>query len=179
MIDREQFNRAWRMLCKRLRRDLDAEEAADYRAWLSERMDTDQFLEAARHLWATCKFFPEPTAFIEAIRPSVEAEALEQWELCGQVMAGSKEAFIHMSLTGKRTVRLLGGPDRLRNTKLDQVPFVRRDFLKLFGDAEEIYRREKQRTALPLSDKAKEILASAVPLLSGGRLMQEASGEGT
>ena len=29
MIDREQFNRAWRMLCTRLRRDLDAEEAAD------------------------------------------------------------------------------------------------------------------------------------------------------
>ena len=38
MIDREQFNRAWRILCKRLRRDLDAEAAADYRAWLSERM---------------------------------------------------------------------------------------------------------------------------------------------
>ena len=86
---------------------------------------------------------------------------------------------MHMSPTGKRTVRLLGGPDRLRNTKLDQVPFVRRDFLKLFGDAEEIYRREKQRTALPLSDEAKEILASAVPLLSGGRPMQEASDEGT
>ena len=179
MIDREQFNRAWRMLCKRLRRDLDAEEAADYRAWLSERMDTDRFLEAVRHLWATCKFFPEPAAFVEAIRPSVEAEALEQWELCGQVMTGSREALMRMSPAGRRTVQLLGGMDQLRNTKLDEVQFVRRDFLKLFGDAEEIYRREKQRTALPLSDKAKEILASAVPLLSGGRLMQEASGEGT
>ena len=49
--------------------------------------------------------------------------------------------------------------------------------MKLFGDAEEIHRREMQRTALPLSDEAKEILAGAVPLLSGGRLMQEASGE--
>ena len=168
MIDTKEFNRAWKTLCRRLNRDLDAEEAADYRAWLSERMDTDQFLEAARHLWATCKFFPEPAAFIEAIRPSVEADAMEQWELCEQVMAGSTKALTRMSPAGRRTAQLLGGMDRLRNTKLDEIQFVRRDFLKLFGDAEEIHRRETEPTALPVSDQAKEILASAVPALLGG-----------
>ena len=168
MIDTKEFNRAWKTLCRRLNRDLDAEEAADYRAWLSERMDTDQFLEAARHLWATCKFFPEPAAFIEAIQPRVEAEALAQWELCEQVMAGSTKALVRMSSAGRRTVGLLGGMDTLRNTKLDETQFVRRDFLKLFGDAEEVHRRETQAAALPVSDQAKEILAAAVPALLGG-----------
>ncbi len=168
MIDTKEFNRAWKTLCRRFNRDLDGEEAAMYHKWLSERMDTDRFLEAARHLWATCKFFPAPVEFLEAVRPSVEAEALEQWERCEHVMGGSKQALMRMSPTGRRTVQLLGGIDRLRNTKLDELQFVRRDFLKLFGDAEEIHRRENQPTALPVSDEARKILASAVPALLGG-----------
>ena len=169
MVNKRRFSEEWKRLCKRFNnRELDTEEANDYFEWLSERMDTDRFLEAARHLWATREFFPRPVDFVEAIRPSVEAESLEQWELCEGVMAGSKEAFVRMSPAGKRTVGLLGGPDRLRNTKLDQVPFVRRDFLKLFGDAEEIYRRETEPTALPVSDEAKELLASMVPRLMNG-----------
>ena len=74
-------------------------------------------------------------------------------------------------------MQLLGGIDRLRNTKLDELQFVRRDFLKLFGDAEEIHRRENQPTALPVSDQARKILASAVPALLGGAVDTTNGGE--
>ena len=168
MIDQDVFNIEWAVICERCNRDPSQVLAARYYQSLSPRMTTEEFRVAARVVFEECEFLPPVAAFIEAVRPSVEAEALEQWELCERVMAGSKKALMRMSPAGRRTAQLLGGMDRLRNTKLAEIQFVRRDFLKLFGDAEEIHRRETEPTALPLSDQAKEILAAAVPLLSGG-----------
>ena len=168
MIDQDVFNIEWAVICERFNRDPSQVLAARYYQSLSPRMTTEQFRASARVVFEQREFFPRPLDFVEAIRPSVEAEALEQWELCEGVMAGLRKALVRMSPAGKRTVGLLGGPDRLRNTKLDQVPFVRRDFLKLFGDAEEIHRRETEPTALPVSDETKELLASMVPRLMNG-----------
>ncbi len=168
MIDQDVFNIEWAVICERCNRDPSQVLAARYYQSLSPRMTTDEFRVAARVVFEECEFLPPVAAFIAAIRPSVEAEALEQWERCEHVMGGSKQALMRMSPTGRRTVQLLGGIDRLRNTKLDEIQFVRRDFLKLFGDAEEIHRRETEPTALPVSDEAKGILASAVPALLGG-----------
>ncbi len=170
MIDQDVFNIEWAVICERCNRDPSQVLAARYYQALSPRMTTEEFRVAARVVFEEREFLPRPVDFIEAIRPSVEAEALVQWELCEQVMAGSTKALERMSPAGKRTVQLLGGTDRLRNTKLDEIPFVRRDFLKLFGDAEEIHRREAQPTALPVSDQAKGILAAAVPALLGGKV---------
>ena len=168
MIDQDVFNIEWAVICERCNRDPSQVLAARYYQALSPRMTTDEFRAAARVVFEEREFLPRPVDFIAAVRPSVEAEALTQWERCQQVMAGSEKALARMSPAGKRTIQLLGGTDRLRNTKLDETQFVRRDFLKLFGDAEEIHRRENQPTALPVSDQAKEILASAVPALLGG-----------
>ena len=177
MIDQDVFNIEWAVICERCNRDPSQVLAARYYQSLSPRMTTDEFRVAARVVFEECEFLPPVAAFIAAIRPSVEAEALEQWERCEHVMGGSKQALMRMSPTGRRTVQLLGGIDRLRNTKLDELQFVRRDFLKLFGDAEEIHRRENQPTALPVSDQARKILASAVPALLGGAVDTTNGGE--
>ena len=177
MIDQDVFNIEWAVICERFNRDPSHVLAARYFQALSPRMTTEEFLAAARVVFEEQTFFPRPMDFIEAIRPSVEAEALAQWELCDQVMAGSTKALERMSPAGRRTAQLLGGTDRLRNTRLNDVQFVRRDFMKLFGDAEEIYRREAQPTALPVSDQAREVLAGAVPGLLGGGVDTTNDGE--
>ncbi len=129
MIDQDVFNIEWAVICERCNRDPSQVLAARYYQSLSPRMTTDEFRVAARVVFEECEFLPPVAAFIAAIRPSVEAEALEQWELCEHVMGGSKQALMRMSPTGRRTAQLLGGTDRLRNTKLDEIQFVRRDFL--------------------------------------------------
>ena len=131
MIDQDVFNIEWAVICERHNRDPSQVLAARYYQSLSPRMTTEEFRAAARVVFEEREFFPRPVDFIDAIRPSVEAEALEQWELCERVMAGSKEAFMHMSPAGRRTVDLLGGTDRLHNTRLNDVQFVRRDFMKV------------------------------------------------
>ena len=166
MIDQDVFNIEWAVICERCNRDPSQVLAARYYQSLSPRMTTDEFRVAARVVFEECEFLPPVAAFIEAIRPSVEADAMEQWELCEHVMSGSTTALERMSPAGRRTVGLLGGMDRLRNTRLNDVQFVRRDFMKLFGDAEEIHRREKQ-AELPAPAEASQIVGELVPGLIG------------
>ena len=136
MIDQDVFNIEWAVICERCNRDPSQVLSARYYQSLSPRMTTDEFRVAARVVFEECEFLPPVAAFIEAIRPSVEADAMEQWELCRQVMAGSTKALTRMNPAGRRTVDLLGGMDRLRNTRLNDVQFVRRDFALKFGERE-------------------------------------------
>jgi len=64
MIDQAAFIRAWRHLCTRFGRKVDADEAAEYLDFLDGQLDTDSFLAAARVLWATAKWFPRPADFV-------------------------------------------------------------------------------------------------------------------
>lgn len=64
MIERAEFMRAWEHLCGRFGRDPDPGQAAAYYGFLSEQMETESFLRAARTLWATAKWFPRPADFL-------------------------------------------------------------------------------------------------------------------
>lgn len=64
MIDPETFMRFWSSLCSRFARELNADEAHEYRSCLDPVMDTAGFERASRHLWATREFFPRPADFL-------------------------------------------------------------------------------------------------------------------
>lgn len=64
MIDRADFANAWKHLCGRFRRRNDPAQAAAYYDFLADQMDTAEFLQAARALWATARYFPRPADFV-------------------------------------------------------------------------------------------------------------------
>ena len=133
MINETVFATAWSLICERFNRDASNALSEQYYDLISERMDTASFRQAASRVIAENEFFPRPADFWEA--PD-ETTALDQWELCQRVMEG-ESVLDRMSPEGKRVVALLGGPGRLRNTPLDSVPFVRRDFLAFYHDVGE------------------------------------------
>jgi hypothetical protein len=170
MIDKHAFWAAWERLCRRFGRELDKDEAEDYHNYLDNQLDTEAFLAAARKLWASREFFPRPDDFVEASAGSTDEQALEQWQLCNRLMRGD-DVLDRMTEAGRKTVALMGGPLRLRQTPIDEVHFRRAEFIRLFGSATEIYRREKRPELPPWTDRDTERLREIAPdlrLLGGG-----------
>ena len=166
MIDKREFWSAWESLCRRFRRELDKDEAAEYHGYLSPQLDTEAFLIAARKLWASKEFFPRPDDFLEAATGSTEEQALEQWRLCHRAMRGD-DVLDRMTDAGRKTMALMGGPDRLRLTPVDEVHFRRAEFLRIYGSAQEIHRRERADALPPMSEGGRKMLSEAVPRLAG------------
>ncbi len=171
MIDKREFWAAWQGLCKRFSRTPDADEAGEWHDYLSPQLTTEEFQAAARKLWASREFFPRPDDFLEAARGSTAEQAAAQWELCHRVMRGERGVLERMTPAGQRTVRLMGGAQALGQTSVDETHFRRAEFLRFYGDAEEITRREEQ-GALPWTAEDTRRLKAAVPhlrLLEGGQ----------
>ena len=67
MMDVEVFVDVWDRLCRRFGRDMDREEAMAYMDYLEAMgMGTEDFVAAARVVWARREFFPRPVDFIMA-----------------------------------------------------------------------------------------------------------------
>jgi hypothetical protein len=134
MIDQTTFKNEWAILCERFGRKYSPVMAARYFRSLSPRMDTDSFVAACSKLFASSEFFPSPDAFVDAVGAGAESSGLDQWELCERVAEGEGGILERMDAAGQRAVRLLGGQDRLRNTPLESLPFVRKEFLSLYRE---------------------------------------------
>lgn len=75
MIDSAKFWPEWQRICKRFGRTAEASEAGDYLEYLDAcGLDTQQAVEAARMVWATARFFPRPSDFLQG-------EAAAGWTL--------------------------------------------------------------------------------------------------
>jgi hypothetical protein len=87
MIDRRAFTRSWQEILTRFGRDPEPGQAAAYYEYLSEQMDTEQFLAAARALWATARYFPRPADFLlmgaggewDTVRLAMEGVSTQSW----------------------------------------------------------------------------------------------------
>jgi hypothetical protein len=64
VIDPSEFKHVWDQLCVRFGQTNDAEAAAAYLEYLTDQMETGQFIQAARALWATNRWFPRPADFV-------------------------------------------------------------------------------------------------------------------
>ena len=141
MIDQDVFKKAWTLLCERFNREPSQVLMSAYYGTLSEQMDTEQFRRAAHQVFVEREFFPRPVDFLNAAQPDPRADALDQWEQCQKLMRGDP---VKLTDEGKRVVQLLGGERQLKETKLDAVPFVRKEFLQLYGEAAAIAQRESR-----------------------------------
>ena len=171
MIDQDVFKIEWGILCERFNRQPSTALAARYYQSLAPRMTTEEFKEAARRVFDSCEFFPRPDDFFEQARGSTEAQAAAEWDICQWVMKGDLKALARMSDTGRRTIRLMGGVDALRNSKVDEAHYRRAEFLRLYPTADEVERRESG-TALPAwTEEGARKLKEALPrlrLVDGG-----------
>ena len=131
MIDQTVFKAEWAILCDRFNREMSVPVTTRYYQALTDRMDTRTFRDACALVFASNEFFPTPEQFIQAVQP--EVESLNQWELCQRVMEGDS-VLDRMDRYGQRVVALLGGPAKLRDTQVENVPHVRRDFLAFYQD---------------------------------------------
>lgn len=161
MIDPKEFRAAWVLLCERFNREASDLLMQAYYDDLSSQMDTGMFKRAARIVFREREFFPRPVDFLEAVEPDSEAAALTQWGLVQSVMAGNDDAHRQLDPESRRVVQLIGGIGTLRNTELNRVHFVRREFFDLYGKAAEIARREGV-GRIPPSPAAKRITAAAM-----------------
>jgi hypothetical protein len=64
MIDLDIFEEEWTALAGRFGKANDKEQGAAYYVFLSERMQTEDFVAAARTLWADARWFPRPVDFL-------------------------------------------------------------------------------------------------------------------
>lgn len=134
MIEPGIFANEWAVLVERFGKYRDSELMAKrYLEHLSPRLSTDEFVAAARHLFATSEFFPRPQDFIDVAGRSRQAVAQDDWEHCQRAMRGDRTAYQRLSDEGRRVVRMMGGLDRLRMTKLGQIDWRRKEFLELHG----------------------------------------------
>lgn len=147
MIDRHEFSKAWALLCERFGKQTSDILFVAYYDALTDRMSTEEFRAAAQRVFEEREFFPRPVDFLQAGRDT-RAEALAQWELAQSVIAGNR-GYEVLNAEARRVLLMLGGASELGRANLDQVPFIRREFFQLYGDAADIARREAGVLAAP------------------------------
>jgi hypothetical protein len=140
MINEATFQAAWVLLCERFNREpSDALMQAYYKV-LSPAMSTAQFEAACQRIFVEREFFPRPADFLAEVRTDPAVEATAQWEQVHEMMRGFPA---QLSAESRRVVGMLGGETKLRNTPIDAIQYVRRDFLQLYGDVAALAQREQ------------------------------------
>jgi hypothetical protein len=154
VIDPSEFKHVWDQLCVRFGQTNDAEAAAAYLEYLTDQMETGQFIQAARALWATNRWFPRPADF-------VLVGAAREWKLVIQ----AAEAYVppnwswqtpwsQLSKRAQEACKALGGMTTVRT-------LWEKDVSKLKHEWERAYEQEA----------AAEVLAlPAVPMRQLGRV---------
>lgn len=114
MIERAAFKQAWGHLCTRFGRSDDPAQAVQYFDYLSEQMGTDEFLRAARAVWATARYFPRPADFLLIA-------AADEWMLVLRCIEGFRgpdwpwrEPWERLSKRAQDACNLLGGMEALK-----------------------------------------------------------------
>jgi hypothetical protein len=84
MIDEAMFYAEWEALAGRFGKGADATQAAAFYDFLTDRMDTEDFVAAARTLWANARWFPRPVDFLLVSTAADWEGVLECMELSGK-----------------------------------------------------------------------------------------------
>jgi len=127
MIDDAVFLDAWEGLCRRFARAMDAQEARAYHAFLTERMDTDEFRWAAEVVWSSREFFPRPVDFL-LVAPMGEWGRI--MELVLGTGGGTAEEWATLTPRTRKALRAVGGSDAVRK----DVTRARRAFEQALAD---------------------------------------------
>ena len=151
----------WALLNERFGTTKSVELGAFYFQELAAQLDSQAIKAGVRKVLVSARFFPSPDEIMQAAGMSPEAAALSEWGLCQSLMEGSRTAYERMSETGRKMVRLLGGAAALRNSSIDSVPFIRKEWLKHYSDAQEIDAHERKMLA-PMTAEGRKLLSAAL-----------------
>jgi hypothetical protein len=143
MIEQQTFSRAWKRLCTRFGRTVDADEAADFHEYLSARMSTPEFLAAAQSLWATAKWFPRPADFVLVDASGEWRRVLEAVSRYSPPDAAWVKPWDALSERAQAACRQLGGLSAMR-------AIYERDVLRLKAAWETEYERLVGQEAIAL-----------------------------
>ena len=132
MIEPAVFLTHWKRICRRFDRVFDAEnvsESGDYLDFLSARMSTEDFDEAARSVWATARFFPRPADFLSV-------QAGHEWRTVLEMATNfDRETWGQLTTAAKLATEAVGGTDGIRAS---------RELVKLRAAWLDAYEREVQ-----------------------------------
>jgi hypothetical protein len=165
MIPTTEFQDAWKSLCRRHGRTVDAAEAAEVHRYLNDILSAEEFRRAARHVWATREFFPRPADF-------VTANAAFEW--AGAIRAKAKatgefpwrDAAEALSPRGREALRIIGGLDVLVDLYQRDPLRARAEFLAAY----ELHAGElaQEHARLQPPKERAEIGRGSAGLLAGG-----------
>lgn len=154
MISERVFKNVWALLCERFNREPSQMMMRAYYHALKDRLTDDEFKAAGSRLFETAEFFPKPADFLPTSEDA-HLDAVQQWDVLYSAMCGHA-SYTDLDEHGQAAVRLLGGPRKLREVLLDEIQYVRRDFLSLYEDAVAIAQRE-ERVQIEGGPEAKKI----------------------
>ena len=124
MIEWEHFKRAMKAISERCARPPGNEQLAMYYRFLSPRLTTQEFHEAAMSVWSSAEFFPPPVKFLEArsarewdrvvdlIRTYTPPHVPEHWVEDWEALSGD----------ARRAVGRLGGPLAFKEKTYNRDP---------------------------------------------------------
>ena len=124
MIDWEHFQRAMVAISERCARPPGAEQLAMYYRFLSPRLTTEEFHEAAMSVWSSAEFFPPPVKFLEtrSAREWDKVVTLLREYTPPHVRAGWHEAWLALSEEARQAVGRLGGPLSFKDQTYNRDP---------------------------------------------------------
>ncbi len=134
MIDKDAFKAAWRRLATRFGQPVDVDQAAMYHQYLSELMDTEEFLGACQAVWATARWFPRPADFLTV-------RAGQEWPLVLECAAGYHppdwpwtEPWKRLSPRGRAACQRLGGMEAIREQLARSAIKLREAYLAAYEE---------------------------------------------
>lgn len=135
MIDRDAFKRTWAQLCARFGKQSDPQQAVAYYEFLTEQLDTQAFIAAARAIWATSTWFPRPVDFVLVIAAGEWRLVLEAVGKYAPPDAAWLTAWEALSERSRAACKQLGGLSAMRT-------IYDRDVLRLKSEWERAYEQE-------------------------------------
>lgn len=164
MIDRRVFAEQFAMLEDRFNREFSKDSKAMYYEVLSDELSTEEFQVAVRDIFRSATYFPKPDDFVEAVQGDEQQKALEDWEKVEDVFLNLASPD-DLSPEGRRTVKLMGGWRQIGKASDSDWPHVRKEFLRLYGDA--VRMEDDDHDKLPPEDsRAEELLEEVTGAVS-------------
>ena len=81
-----------------------------WKAYLEQRLTTEQFEAAVKLVLLESRFFPTAKELVEAVKGDAETNALHEWDVCLKAAARTdKSAIALLSAQGRSTLHPVGG----------------------------------------------------------------------
>jgi hypothetical protein len=135
MIDLDQFNSWFAMLMDRFGRTMGAPAIQEYYQYLSQHLNTEQWVQAARAVFhSSDHYFPSSERLLAAAGQSGEQQAILEWTLiCQHPYDYAHPSYPEgLSAAAIAALNALGGMRFLHHAELEQRSHLRRDFLATY-----------------------------------------------